>query len=642
MCGICGFVGGSDTETKRAGTIRAMTDRLRHRGPDDEGFHLEGPTALGVRRLSIIDLVTGQQPVKNEDGTIWLIFNGEIYNFVTLRSELRDRGHSFRSSGDTEVLVHAYEEYGLEFLKKLNGMFAIALWDKRRARLLLARDRIGIKPLYYWHGNGQIVFGSEMKALLAHPAVPRRVNPFALDEFMTLEYVSGPHTILQGISKLQPGHYLEYQDGRISIEPYWKLEPVEVPADEEDCKARLAELIEDAVKLRLVSDVPLGAFLSGGIDSSTVLYFMTKLVSEPVRAFSIGFGDSSYNELPDARRVAAQLGARHHESILRPDIGPLVERLVGHLDEPFGDVSIVPTYLVSDLASRHVKVVLSGDGGDEIFAGYETYVAQHLARLYDRLPASIRKSLLPTLMEKVPPQPAKKGILNKAKRFVEGGIYPAGLHHARWMLHMPERAKDDLYRREFRAAIEGRRATESLEAFFKAAADHEPLAQQQYVDIHSYLVDDILTKVDRMSMAASIEARVPLLDHRVVEFAWSLPPHMKLRLGESKVILRRMMQGHLPGHVLEKPKDGFSIPVKHWLRTSLRPMMEDLLSEASLNRRGYFQPQVVREWMDEHLEGRVNHAHRLWGMMVFEMWAREVLDESAAQLHVAAMSRADG
>jgi asparagine synthase (glutamine-hydrolysing) len=589
-----------------------------------------------MRRLSIIDLATGQQPIFNEDRTLCLIFNGEIYNFRSLRRQLWDRGHTFASHGDAEVIVHAYEEYGASCLDLLNGMFAFAIWNTRDRRLFLARDRLGIKPLYYWADGQGIVFASELKAIIADARIPRKIDLDALDQFLTLEYIPGPRTIFRGVHKLPPGHWLAFQNGAIKLEQYWDVTPQPVPADERGCEEMLVELIEDAVRLRLVSDVPLGAFLSGGIDSGTVVASMSRAFDRPVRTFSIGFDDATYNELPYARTVAERFGTVHCEEVLQPDIAELALQLVGHLDEPLGDFSIFPTYLVSQLARESVKVVLSGDGGDELFGGYDTYRAQWYDGFYRHLPACFRQETLPALMDRVPPQPAKKGAINKIKRFVEGSALPGSLQHARWMMFMSSSDKAVLYRPELREALNGDTADSVLESYFERVVGAEPLMQQQYVDVKTYLADDILTKVDRMSMAASIETRVPLLDHRLVEFALSLPARMKLHRGKTKVILRKAMQGRLPDAVLHKPKQGFSIPLKHWLCGPLRPLMLDLLSADSVRRRGYLECQTVSRWMTEHLEQRANHSHRIWALMVLELWHRQVLDRGGVHREPAA------
>lgn len=624
MCGICGVVSSDPNRFTDKTILKRMCRVIRHRGPDDEGYYVDDYAGLGMCRLSIIDLTMGQQPVTNEDETLWLVFNGAIYNYRQLRCRLERKGHVFASKSDTEVIVHSFEEYGDECVKRLNGMFAFAVWDTGRRRLLLARDRLGIKPLYYWAAEGRLVFGSELKAVVAHPGVPRNIDLIALDQFLTLEYIPAQRTIFKDVRKLPPGHRLVFQDGRFSVEQYWDIPYVETPRDEATCVEALAELIGDAVRLRLVSDVPLGAFLSGGIDSSTVVGFMDEALAAPVRTFSIGFEDETYNELPYARAVAAHFGTDHREEILLPDITDLAKRLVGHLDEPLGDFSIFPTYLVSRLASHSVKVVLSGDGGDELFGGYDTYVAQYFDGLYQWLPARFRQEILPSLMARVPPGPSKKGLVNKAKRFVEGATLPSPLRHTRWMVFLSDEDRAALYQPALRTALDGATPASVIEGHFRQATQADSLARQQYVDIKTYLVDNILTKVDRMSMATSIEARVPLLDHRIVEFAVNLPRRMKLRRGQTKVILRQVMADRLPKVVLKRPKQGFSIPMKHWLRGPLRPLMAGLLSGDCVRRRGYFRPECIARWVSEHLESRANHSHRLWALMVFELWQQSL------------------
>jgi asparagine synthase (glutamine-hydrolysing) len=626
MCGICGAVAQEKGGRVDESVLRKMCDLIRHRGPDDEGFYMDDHAGLGMRRLSIIDLVTGDQPVSNEDKTIWVVFNGEIYNFRELHAELVNRGHVFSTKSDTEVIVHAYEEYGDRCVEHFNGMFAFALWDTHHRRLLIARDHLGIKPLYYWADRGQIVFGSELKTVIAHPAVPRDVDLAAIDQFLTLEYIPAPKTIFKNIHKLLPGHRLIFEAGSTRVENYWDIPFQKISTDWETCKQQLATLIDDAVRMQMVSDVPLGAFLSGGIDSSTVVSAMSRASDRPVKTFSIGFGDRTYNELPYARAVADKYSTEHHEEFLDPDISDLAEGLLQYLDEPFGDFSIFPTYLVSMVARRHVKVVLSGDGGDELFGGYDTYVAQDMERYYRWLPAPVRQRFIPALMSRVPPQPAKKGLINKTKRFVEGAALSSALQHTRWMMFLNSAEKDRLYSEELSSSLDGDSPEAVMEEYFLRVKQQHPLTQQQYVDIKTYLVDDILTKVDRMSMAVSLEARVPLLDYRIVEFAVNLPPEMKLHRGQTKRILRQAMAERLPSQVLNKPKQGFSIPLKHWLRGPLKPLMTDLLATGGIRRRGYFNPIEVSRLVQEHLDQRANHSHRLWALMVLELWHRQILE----------------
>jgi len=610
-----------------------MTAPLRHRGPDDEGYYVDQHAALGMRRLSIIDLATGRQPIANESGSLQVIFNGELYNYRELRHTLEGRGHRFATVSDTEVIAHAFEEYGERCVEQFNGMFAFAVWDIRARRLMLARDHLGIKPLYYWAGSGLIAFASELKALLAHPAVPRQIDPAAVDLFLTLEYIPSPYTILRDVRKLPAGHLLVFDGEGARIKQFWSAALRPVPRSEAACAEELAALIGDAVRAQMVSDVPIGAFLSGGIDSGTVVSYMREAETGPLRTFSIGFEEASYNELPLARAVARQFGTIHEEAVLRPDVADLAQRLVAHLDEPLGDFSILPTFLVSELARRSVKVVLSGDGGDELFAGYDSYVAQHYDRLYNRLPDALRQRILPALLDRVPPRPEKKGLVNKVKRFVEGAALPAALQHTRWMTFLSAAEKDALYSPALRDASSADPAAALICGHFRQAPGPDALAMQQYVDVKTYLVDDILAKVDRMSMAASLEARVPLLDHRVVELALSLPAAMKLRHGATKRILRRVVADRLPPELLRQPKRGFSIPMKNWMRGPLRPMMTDLLSGERLRRRGLFQLACVERWMREHLRGQANHSHRLWALMVLELWQQESLDRPPAPAH---------
>jgi asparagine synthase (glutamine-hydrolysing) len=620
MCGICGVINLANGIYLDEEVLRHMNRSLIHRGPDDEGYYLDAHVGLAMRRLSIIDLYTGQQPMSNETGDVWVVQNGEIYNYRQIRAELERQGHIFKTQSDTEIIVHAYEEYGDDCVERFNGMFAIAVWDSRRQRLFLARDRLGIKPLFYWVDHGKLVFASELKAVIAYPEVPRQIDLTALDQFLSLEYIPGPRTIFKNIHKLQPGHTLVFEQELLQLSQYWDVPYNPIIDDEQTCTARLAELIEEAVRNHLVSDVPLGAFLSGGIDSSTVVGLMSRHTTEPVQTFSIGFEEDSYNELPYAQAVAEHFGTNHRFEVLNPDIASLAEKLIKHQDEPFTDTSIFPTFLVSQLASNSVKVILSGDGGDELFAGYDTYLAERLSRYYKWLPDPLRKNILPSLTSLLPPQPSKKGFINKVKRLVEGGAQDPSLQHARWMIFMSEDEKARLFQSDLRAALNGSSTSSFFEGIFRKAAQFDPLAQQQYVDVKTYLVDDILTKVDRMSMAVSIEARVPLLDHQIVEFALNLPPQFKMSGMRTKVILRKAVEHLLPEQVLTKPKQGFSIPMKHWLRASLKPMMLDLLSDESIRRRGFFNPPMVSGWIQEHLEGRVNHSHRLWSLMVFELW----------------------
>ncbi len=628
MCGITGILYPRDGRAVSLDELKQSCDTLVHRGPDDEGFFIDGHVGLGMRRLNVIDLVSGHQPIANEDGRFWIVFNGEIYNYRTLRAELEDKGHKFATNTDTETIVHAYEEYGAACVHKLNGMFAFAIWDRAEQRLFLARDRMGVKPLYYYAGAACFAFASEIKALLAFRDVPRTLDLEALDSFLTFEYVPAPLSIFQGVAKLPPGHTLTIQDGKCRTEPYWDLAYPDPSGhgDQagEEAEQVLLDLLKDAVRLRLISDVPLGAFLSGGIDSSALVALMAELVGGPIKTFSIGFDDPSYNELRYAREVATRFGTDHHELTIRPDVVDLAERLVWHLDEPFADVSAFPTFLVSKLAREHVTVVLSGDGGDELFAGYEWYVADRAAGWYQGLPGPLRGAVR-LAAQALPPSSRKKGPINKVKRFVEGASLDESLQHFRWCLFLPEGQRAQLLTEGVRRAVGRTRPGDRFVEHLGRYPQADRLWQQQYADMHTYLPDDILVKVDRMSMANSLEARTPYLDYRVVELAASLGSREKLRGWSTKRILKRCMAGKLPPEILGRKKEGFSIPMKNWLRGELSGMMRDLLAPDDLRRDGLFESAYVERLKTEHLDGTANHSHQLWSLMVFQMWKRQFL-----------------
>jgi asparagine synthase (glutamine-hydrolysing) len=630
MCGICGVYIYENRMEMNPFILKKMCDTIAHRGPDDEGYFYNDQVFLGNRRLSIIDLEYGHQPMSNEDQSIWLVFNGEIYNYPEIRAQLIQKGHTIRTHSDTEVIIHLYEEYGEACASKLNGMFAFAIWDENRKLLFIARDRVGIKPLYYTNQDGRFIFGSELKAIRAVPGLQLDIDPAAVDQFLTLEYIPGPHTIYKNIHKLPPGHYMTIRGGQTRLCNYWKIPQEPIHKSEEACVEIVRGLLQESVKMQMISDVPLGAFLSGGIDSSAVVALMARSSSDQIRTFAIGFEDNSYNEIDYARRIATQFNTLHCEEIIQPDIIQLIDQLVSHFDEPFADSSIFPTYLVSKMASEQVKVVLSGDGGDEVFGGYDTYLAHRLEHYYYRLiPKPLRAHTFPAIMDRIPPRPSKKGWINKAKRMVEGGSYSSTLRHARWMVFMTDAYRYNLYQPDFRHSINGSPTVQAfLEQQFEQACKLDFMAQSQYVDIKTYLVDDILVKVDRMSMAASLEARVPLLDHRLIEFALNLPDPMRIRFRRTKVIFRKAMQGLLPPEIIEKHKQGFSVPIKQWIRGPLKPMMTDLLAPDIVRRRGYFDSDTVSLWVNEHLKGSVNHSHRLWALMILELWHRKIYDQA--------------
>jgi asparagine synthase (glutamine-hydrolysing) len=595
-----------------------MCDTIVHRGPDDDGMLHDQRVGLGMRRLSIIDLAGGKQPMANADGTVVCVFNGEIYNFGDLKSELAAAGHAFRTKSDTEVIVHAYEQWGDDFVTRLNGMFAIALYDKARARLLMARDHVGIKPLYYAFTPDCLVFGSEIKALLASGSVQRELDLDALGQFIAWEYCPGESTLLKSVRKLKPGHLLTHDlaSGNHEMRRYWRVPEAAAPDPHDDgyWLDRVDAALHSAVRRQLVSDVPLGAFLSGGVDSSLITAAMGQAVT-----FSIGFEDPSYNELQHSSAVAAHLGVRHITEVIRPDVLDLFHRLMAFMDDPIADSSIFATYLVSRLARRHVSVALSGDGGDELFGGYESYLADGMAQRYAAVPAVLRRRLVEPAIDLLRPTSAKKGPINKALRFVEGARHDAGLGHARWRIFLTDALRSRLFTAGARAAM-ATPVGEHIEQLFAEAGTREPLAKSLYVDVFSYLPDDILTKVDRMSMAVSLEARVPFLDKEMVELAFQVPDHLKIRNGVSKWILKRIAERYIPTKAVYRPKEGFSVPLKHWIANSYRGLMDELLSAERIEKDGIFEWSAVHQLRTEHLSGRRNHSHQLWSIMMFQAW----------------------
>jgi asparagine synthase (glutamine-hydrolysing) len=599
-----------------------MCDTIIHRGPDDEGQMVADSAGLGMRRLSIIDLATGQQPLSNEDDSVTVVFNGEIYNYREIQNDLENLGHRFRTSSDTESIVHGYESWGERVCEHLNGMFGFALWDHRDKKLFLARDRLGIKPLYYYHDHEKILFGSEIKSILKYPKLTKTLDPLALNNYLTFEYIPSPRSIFKEIRKLEPGHWLIWKDGHIQTDAYWQLIPEERSWNENEAREKLAYLLNDSVRLRLVSDVPLGAFLSGGIDSSIVVSQMAELMSTPVKTFSIGFKESSYNELRYARSVAEKYHTDHHEFTLEESEAlALADKLVTYLDEPFGDFSIFPTYLVSKMAREHVTVCLSGDGGDELFGGYDTYRAHRFDRKYYHwFPKAVKKYLFGGLANAISPTEKKKGAANSYKRFIQGTLLPKTLLHARWMAFLQETERNRLFSRDILNEIESVDPYDFIHGHSRVTEGLDDITRAGHIDVKTYLVDNILVKVDRMSMATSLEARVPYLDHRIVEFAFSLPPDFKMRGFQTKKILKNTFWNRLPPEVQNRDKQGFSIPIKNWIRNELKPMMMELLNPQRIQAQGYFQPDYVTRLVNRHLDGVENHSHKLWALMVFQQW----------------------
>ena len=630
MCGICGYCSSDNTNADEH-LIKEMCSVIQHRGPDDEGMFLDKGIGLGMRRLSIIDVEGGHQPVHNENSSIWIVFNGEIYNYKELRLFL-EKKHRFYTSSDTEVIVHLYEEFGEGFVSMLNGMFGLAIWDSNKRLLLLARDRLGIKPLHYIILKNILIFGSEIKSILQHPDVRREVNLRAFHYYLSFEYIPAPESIFKGIMKLMPGHVLLCSGDRISIKKYWDLEFSESAFSEEILCEQIYDTLKKSVNLEMVSDVPLGAFLSGGIDSSSVVGMMSQLSDQPVKTFSIGFEDQSYNELDYARIIAERFNTDHHEEIINPDAVKLAGSIIKYFDEPFADVSAFSTYLVSEMAGKYVTVALSGDGGDELFAGYDWYIASHLNRYYKKLPSILRNKVILPAIQALPYSSRKKGFINMAKRFVEGSSLPEEGRHVRWQFFLPD--KDKLYSPGLLSEIDDLDSFEVINTVYSRNSTGSSLSSEQYVDIKMYLPDDILVKVDRMSMANSIEARVPLLNYLFVELTSTIPPHLKLHGLSTKYIFRKAMSKLLPREIIYRKKQGFSIPMKNWLREDLKDMMIDTLSKRRIEEKGYVKYEYINKLMSQHLEKKRNNAHQLWSLMVFEMWHDMYINKEGGNSYV--------
>ena len=621
MCGIAGQVT-ADRRPVEADRIAAMGERLRHRGPDDHGVYVHGHVGLAHRRLSVLDLsAAGRQPMCNEDESVWIVFNGEIYNFGELRAQLASR-HTFRSRTDTEVVLHLYEEYGLNCVSMLRGMFAFAIWDGRAQRLVLARDRLGKKPLFYRVDEDGLGFASELKALVLNRPVPD-LDPVALHHYLTFQYIPAPWTIFRGICKLPPAHLLVYEDGKVTEHPYWTLRYDEKLAgrDERELREEFRSLLEESVRLRLISDVPLGAFLSGGVDSSSIVAIMSRLLDRPVKTFSIGFAEKEFNELPYAAEVARQFGTEHQEFVVEPSAVDILPALVSVYDEPYADSSAIPTYYVSQLSRQFVTVVLNGDGGDELLAGYPRYRTEGWDRLAARLPRGITAPLR-TLGARVPAGRLSKGLARLGSPFARSYL-------ARICYFSPEE-KADLYEPSFAARVAADDSYDLLLQWFRNVHATDLLDQLLSVDTHSYLPDDLLVKVDRATMAHGLEARSPFLDHRLMEFAASLPVDLKVRGGQGKYLLKAAMRGVLPDHILDRSKMGFGVPIDRWFRKDCRAFVRDTLLSSRALQRGYFRPDRVRAMLDAHQDGGSNYGYRLYALLMLELWHREYMDAAAA------------
>jgi asparagine synthase (glutamine-hydrolysing) len=624
VCGIAGLIR-RQGESATPAEVRRMCDTIVHRGPDDEGIYTRGHAGIGMRRLSIIDLAGGHQPIHNEDAGVWVVYNGEIYNFPELRKDLESRGHQFYTHSDTEVIVHLYEEMGSDCIQHLRGMFAIALYDERRDSLLLARDRLGKKPLYYAHKDGRLYFGSEIKTILAvAPELASDINQRALLQFFSLQYIPDPNSAFRSISKLPPGHLLEYSRGEAKIRQYWDLPAYGTNRieSEEECLQQLEEHLAEAVRIRLISDVPLGALLSGGVDSSLVVALMARASDRPVKTFSIGFGKQDFNEAPFARAVAERFSTEHHEFTVEPNVSETLMYLTRMMEEPFGDSSMIPTYHVSRIARQHVTVALTGDGGDELFAGYDRYPI-HLGRMkYERIPdwmgRSFRHAVYPRISASA-----------KGRRFLFNVSLPPRERYLDTVSYLPAERERSLFSDDFlSASTAGSDPLQEVSRFYDEAQAPDRISRLLYLDTKSYLTGDVLTKVDRMSMATSLEVRCPILDHVFVEWVTGLPTRWKYRGGVRKYLLKKIAHRlGVPG--LDRPKQGFAMPLTHWWGSELKNDLLPILTEPKTLQRGYLNETAVRSLVNEHLTGRRDRAQDLWLLLIFELWHRNFLESSS-------------
>ncbi len=639
MCGIAGVINYYEKRNVSKRLLQNMVGVLEHRGPDDVGYYLKGPAGLGMRRLSVIDVKTGNQPISNEDNSIWVVFNGEIYNYQEIRDDLVKRGHTFKTQADTEVLVHLYEEMGRELVTRLNGMFAFALWDTKRRILMLARDRVGIKPLYYHIGRDRLVFGSELKAILQDSAVPRTLNFQAVHAYLTSLYVPSPLTIFEGVKKLPPAHVLEYVDGEVALYRYWSVPYQPIDAEETDLHPRhfdthtakyyageVRERLKESVRKRMISDVPLGAFLSGGIDSSAIVALMTETSNTQVKTFSIGFRNAGYyDEREHARKIVNLFNTKHHEDEVEPNALEMLPLLIKHFDEPFADSSAIPTYYVSKLARQHVTVCLSGTGGDELFAGYRRYLLEDLLNRYQKSP-KIVKWFINTFSGGLPVSrtSALKEYFLLLKRFLARTEQTPLLRHIAMMTCFSDEAKEQLYTDAMPANTDPGR--DAISRHYNAAGNYDDLTRTLMADFHTYLPDDLLVKEDRMTMAASLEGRVPFLDHEFVEFVAAMPSTFKTNKLTTKYILKEAMRGILPKGIIERRKHGFGVPIAEWFKGDIKTYTEEVFHDPRTQQRGLFNADVMVSLLNEHQQGLQDYSGQLWALLMFELWCREYLD----------------
>ncbi len=623
MCGIAGIAGARDEAL-----VKRMIDTLAHRGPDDEGVYAADGVTLGQRRLSIIDLAAGHQPMGNAEGTVWISYNGEVYNFRELRRELEDKGHAFRTDSDTEVIIAAYEEYGEDCVRRLRGMFAFALWDARSETLLLARDHVGVKPLYYAHADGRLLFASEMKAILAVPGVSREIDFEALDDYLAFLYTVPPRTFFRAIRQLPPAHLATWHKGEWKTRRYWRVEvrPEEKGIDEwaEAVDAQLAETMDKY----MIADVPLGAFLSGGLDSATIVRHMAEQATGAVSTFTIGFGGegSLYDETAEARALAKHFGTAHHELTAESDAARLLPTMVNHFDEPFGNPTALLSYAICKLVREHVTVVLSGDGGDENFGGYQRYAGAGLAQRYRQVPRWLRRCCVNPLVQLLPESTRGFHALRRLRTFSSGSLLDPVDMYASWIGYYGAEARRGLYTEDVARPLAGRDAYDFIRGLAAECPDADPMAQAMYIDLGSFLPHNVLQYGDRMSMAHGLETRVPLADPKLIETMARVPTRHKLDGRQTKVLMRRCLEGHVPEADVKRPKIGFNPPMGVWLNTSLRGMVDDFLSEETVRRRGYLRPTAVRAMVEAHRASRRDYTWHLWALLVFEQWHRAYLD----------------
>ena len=631
MCGLVGKLNFDFQKPVEKELIEKMAEKLRHRGPDDKGVYVKGSMGLGLSRLAVIDLSgTGHQPMRNEDKTVWIVFNGEIYNFQSLKRKLIERGHKFFSNSDTETIIHLYEEYGEECLKHLKGMFAFAIWDERKKKLFMARDRIGKKPLYYFLNDQCLIFASEIKAILEDRIVPRRVNKKAIHHYLTYNYVPNPQTAFHNIFKLPPAHSLIWQAGRISIKRYWRLnyEPKLNLSEEEACEQILPRL-EEATKIRMISDVPLGAFLSGGTDSSAVVALMSKLSEKPVRTFSIGFKEGFYNELPFAKMVAETFQTEHHEFLVKPKALQVLPKLVWHYGEPFADSSALPVFYVAKMAKNYVTVALNGDGGDENFGGYRRYHFDRFIHYYNQLPSLVREKIINKFIKLIPYTNSASFnlFLQKLKVLSETSSDFQPQRHL-WLLYwFNYNLKEKLYSDDFKREV-GREdplniMAENYKNFGNLADSVDNMIS---VEANTYLPDDLLVKMDVATMANSLEARSPLLDHEFMEFAAALPPEFKIKNGERKYIFKKALKTLLPKEIIYRKKKGFTPPMDDWFRKEMKDYAHEVLLDSKTINRNYFKKEGIVKLLNEHCRSNINHGEIIWALIFLELWHRTFID----------------